>query len=29
MLLKIDRAKNRGLNDLRKGVDEYNLLKAE
>ncbi len=24
-----DRAKNRGLKDVRKGVDEYNKLKAE
>lgn len=29
MLLKIDRSKQRGLNEQRKGVDEYNLLKAE
>ncbi len=24
-----DRAKNRGLKDMRKGMDEYNRLKAE
>lgn len=29
MQLKLDREKNKGLNGLRKGMDEYNLLKAE
>lgn len=29
MMLKLDREKNKGLNGIRKGMDEYNLLKAE
>jgi hypothetical protein len=29
MLIKLDRTKKSGVANMRKGVDEYNLLKAE